>query len=266
MILEFYTPQTIMQTETRRKILAWYSRFDVYVGLLSGYETTLPHEWFSAETNYLTWRARQYPDKLIYEFDRKTAANRLMAMDMALLFAKVKKGAISMEEFVKENQALRYRLDTWLDDMSTLISNQDYMVMSFEGSQPANPDDIVDPHKPGGLYQGPLWDLNFVILDWHALSIMHEFQTAMLLQQQPPPHLAQRALEGCRILETFEYWSKSPPGATLVDQAIVGVASIFLQKDERHIMWSRRKLAKIESMGFADSFPASSYAIAYFCI
>ena len=266
MILEFYTPQTIMQTETRRKILAWYSRFDVYVGLLSGYETTLPNEWFSAETNYLTWRARQYPDKLIYEFDRKTAANRLMAMDMALLFAKVKKGAISMEEFVKENQALRYRLDTWLDDMSTLISNQDYMVMSFEGSQPANPDDIVDPHKPGGLYQGPLWDLNFVILDWHALSIMHEFQTAMLLQQQPPPHLAQRALEGCRILETFEYWSKSPPGATLVDQAIVGVASIFLQKDERHIMWSRRKLAKIESMGFADSFPASSYAIAYFCI
>lgn len=243
-----------MLTEIRRKILAWYSRFDLYVGLLSGYETTLPHEWFSAETEYLTQRARHNPGNMTYEFDRKTAGNRLMAMDMALLFSKIQKGAITIEEFMRENQLLRYRIDTWLDDMKALMANQDCMVMSFEGSQAADPDDIVDPHKPGGLYCGRLWTLNFVILDWHSLSIMHEFQTSMLLQQQPPPHLAQRALEGCRILETIEYWSESPPGATLIAQAMIGVASIFLPKDERHIMWSRRKLAKIESMGFVKSF------------
>lgn len=41
MLLELYSPDTIMDDELQRKILSWYSRFDLTAGLISGYETVL---------------------------------------------------------------------------------------------------------------------------------------------------------------------------------------------------------------------------------
>lgn len=34
MLLELYSPRSIMETELRRKILAWYTRFDLTGGLM----------------------------------------------------------------------------------------------------------------------------------------------------------------------------------------------------------------------------------------
>lgn len=48
MLLELYSSHSIMATEVRRKILAWYSRFDVMGGLMSGYQTVLSRERFVA--------------------------------------------------------------------------------------------------------------------------------------------------------------------------------------------------------------------------
>lgn len=41
MLLELYSPETIMEDELQRKILSWYSRFGLTAGLISGYETVL---------------------------------------------------------------------------------------------------------------------------------------------------------------------------------------------------------------------------------
>ena len=46
LLLELYTPQAILQTETGRQIFAWYSRFDVIAGLMAGSQTVLGREWY----------------------------------------------------------------------------------------------------------------------------------------------------------------------------------------------------------------------------
>ena len=48
----------------RRKILAWYSRFDVMGGLMSGYQTVLGREWFVASEKYYRQESLSYPNSI----------------------------------------------------------------------------------------------------------------------------------------------------------------------------------------------------------
>ena len=86
-------------------------------------------------------------------------------------------------------------------------------------------------------------------MDWTSLEMVHKNQTSKVLQQQTPSDLPLLALEICRLFEAIEYWPQSPPGAVLAAQASLGVAAIYLPKDDRYTMWCRRKLAKMESLG-----------------
>ena len=247
MLLELYTPENIMETEVRRKILAWYARFDLFAGLMSGGQTRLGREWFDANEQYYSTAAQNDPENIDLKIEAYIASHRVVAMDMAALFAKLPRGAISMEDFLKENQAIRDHLSNWTQELDPALLNGEHLVMKFDGER--DPEDIVDPYQPGGLYRQPLWTVNYMIMDARAMDIMHQYQTAQLLQQPPPAHLTQLALEQCRSFEAIEFWPGSPPGAILPAQAGLGLAALFLPKDDRHTMWCRRKLAKVESMG-----------------
>ena len=249
MLRELYTPQTITQTEARRKILTWYARFDLFAGLMSGYEVTLGREWFCAYISYYQEMSARFPDDLDLKFERIIARHRLVAMDMALLFAKLPRGNISVQDFIVENQVISDYIEAWKSELYSLTVGQDHLLVDFTGSPEQDPDDIVDPYKPGGLYQGPLWTMNYLLLDAHSFSVLHQYQTAIMLQQPPPSNIGQQALEQCRIFETIEKWPGSPTGALLPVQASLGMAGIYFPKDEKHSMWCRRKLAAIERMG-----------------
>ena len=249
MLHELYTPQSVIQTEARRKILSWYARFDLYAGLMSGYEVTLSREWFCAYESYYLDMSSRNPDNLGLKIDSIIAHHRLMAMDMALLFAKLPRGNISIPDFIVENQLISDHIEAWKGQIKDLVAGQDHLLVDFTGSHERDPDDIVDPYRPGGLYRGPLWTANYLMMDSHSFSVLHKYQTAIMLQQLPPPNLAQEALEQCRIFETIEKWPGSPPGALLSAQASLGMSGLYLPKDERHSMWCRRKLATIERMG-----------------
>ena len=248
MLLELYSSHSIMETEVRRKILAWYSRFDVMGGLMSGYQTVLGREWFIATEEYYYQQSLSYPNSVDYKIETTIAKHRLLAFDLALLFAQLPQGAITMENFSRECDRIAGQIGTWEKKLDPIFRDPSYLVENFEGKEPG-PEDIVDPYMRGGLYKGALFTFNFMLIDWHAINLMHGYKTALMLKRPLPSDLQRIALEICRLFEAIEYWPDSPPGSMLKAQGSLGLAILVLPKDEKHIMWCRRKLAKVESLG-----------------
>ena len=104
-------------------------------------------------------------------------------------------------------------------------------------SQTKAPDDIVDPYRPGGLFQGPLSTFNFIMADMLAIRLTFIYKKALALHEPPPPELTDLALELCRSFEAIEYSSFMPAEAVLKAQGWLGIASLFLPKDEKHTLW-----------------------------
>ena len=249
MLLERYTVDNVMETERSRQIFAWYARFDVLAGLLAGNQMVLPREWYAKCAG---WYEEQIdPDDVDLEGNLPffNATNRLMGLDLAALLSKFPRGQISREDFVAENEKLSQRMDELRQKIQAL--NDDYYtVTDFPEKQPLGPSDIVDPYVPGGLFRDALFPLNYSWTGWYGVSIMRIYQSSLMLQQDLPPGLEAFAREQCRIFETMERWPQSPEGSTLGAITALGIAALFLPKDQRHIMWLRRKLAAVEQNGF----------------
>ena len=248
MLTELYSPQTIMETEVRRKMLVWYIRFDVMGGLVSGYETVLSRDWFLAKERYYTQQSSCYPMSIDYKIEAKIAKRRVLATDLTLLLAQLPRGEISADEFARESEGLTEQIASWRDDLDPVFRDEAYQVRYF-GDQRPDPDDVVNPYLPGGLYKGPLFTFNLMLIDWHAINLIHQYKSATLLNRRPPPEVGAIALEICRICEAIEYWPDSPAGAFLNTQGSLALAASFLPRDRKHILWCRRKFAKIESLG-----------------
>ncbi|KAI4230387.1 MAG: hypothetical protein L6R36_000015 [Xanthoria steineri] len=255
LLTELYTVDSITDNELRRKVLSWYSRFDLFAGFMSGCEPVLGREWLAAHKNYYTEYASQHAESIECKLEEATANHRLVAIDMAMLFAKLPRRAITVEQFRRDNELLAVRIRNLREELELLLSYDQYIVKSFEGAPKRDEEDIVGPYRSGDLRQGSLWGVNFLKLDWLGTSIMHTYQTALILQEPPPPGLVNLALEVCRLFQAIQYWPGSTPGSILSAQAALGIAVVFLPKDDRHTMWCRKKLAAVESQGY--TYPAT---------
>lgn len=259
MIGELFTCDSMMETDLGRRIFSWYARLDVTVGLMAGKETRLDRQWFEANA---TWYFNQINNDPEGDPDIENtlayfvAANRLLGMDLAFLFAKFSEHDISEEAFRTEVAKVVERLDSMKREIE-LFNNDYYRVQEFpvEQSRPLTPEDIVNPYIPGGLFKDALWPLNFMWTDWYSIEQMQKYQTALLLKEPLPEELEQLSLEQCRIIEAIERWPEAPNGAILGAHASLGLASVFLKRDARHIMWARRKFAAVERLGYI--FPPS---------
>ena len=254
MLLQLYDTSSIIKTELHRTILAWYLRFDLTGSIMSGHETTASRNWFTALANYYHDQVLQFPDNIDYKIEAALSDHRVASTDMATLFARFTKGDITRDAFKSDCDTFRELIDTWRDRLDPIFRDDRYVVKSFDGKV-KDPNDIVDPYEPGGLYRAPLSTFNFMIADWVAIRAMFRYKKALALQEDPPPELPDLALELCRIFEAIEHASEIPPEALLKAQAHLGVASLFLPKDDRHMMWCRRKLAKIENLGYLSHYP-----------
>ncbi|KUJ10276.1 uncharacterized protein LY89DRAFT_675133 [Mollisia scopiformis] len=250
MLTELYTPESIMQDDMTRLILGWYMRFDVFAGLMAGFETVLSREWFSYAREFFQQKVAKEPECLDWKIELALAEHRLVATDMSLLFAKMGKGEIPFDKFILENETIGRRIREWKSSMDPALQDSRHLVTDFTGARPVDPDDIVDPYIPGVIYKGPLWVMNVAIIDWHSIDLMHQYQTALTLKSQPSAELEKKAYATCQLFEALEYSPHSPPGTVLASQASLGIACLFLPRDERHSMWARRKLATIESNGY----------------
>ncbi|KAH8804998.1 hypothetical protein F5884DRAFT_679658 [Xylogone sp. PMI_703] len=249
-LTELYTPQTVMQTEMTRVILGWYMRFDVFAGLMGGFETVLSREWFSYAEDFYYQQGIRDPVNLNWKIEHCFAQVRLVAMDMSLLFARMGRGELSQDQFMAENEAIARRLADWQLKMDPALRDSRYLVTEFPNARPLDPNDIVDPYIPGTIYSGPLWMMNLCTIDWYSIDLMHRYQTALTLRTQPSAELGMKAYATCQLFEAIEYWPDSPKGTILACQASLGIACLFLPRDQKHSMWARRKLAAIECEGY----------------
>jgi hypothetical protein len=246
-LTELFTPKTIMETELQRVVISWYTRFDVIAGLLSGSEMVLGREWFQSCHQYYVQCTKLDPNDLGWKIEEKQADIRLLALDMALLIAKRTKGSITLEDFMQEDALLSQRIAAWYNELDPRLRDPAYEV-KLEGER--EPWDAVNPFEPGLLLGGPLWSVNFLLLDWQSVDLMHRYQTALALQQPPASNeLEAIAMRSCMMIEAMERWPKSPKGTMIESQASLAINSLFFPKDFNHTMWLRRKYAAVECQG-----------------
>ena len=255
MLLQLYQPtaKSLMVTETSRVIFNWYARFDISAGLLAGNETILHRAWY--EVGHDWYESQLDPEEIdvegMYQFI--VSSKRLLALDMAACFSKLPRGQITIEQFVREIKSLEERLLRMKCQIQTLNDGY-YTVTDFPYAQPLTDADIVDPYIPGGLFCGALWSLNFIWMEWYAIEQMSRYQTSVILRQPlPQRELEAISLEQCRIYEAVSRYPDTPPGAILGLHASLGLATVFLQKDQKHIDWARRRICEVERSGY--SFP-----------
>lgn len=216
---------------------------------MAGHELVLGRDWFRVNDEHYRQQLSQDIQNIDVQIGIAVARHRLTAVDMAILFAKMSRGEITVEDFMRDNALITQQISSWMDDLKPLMNDLSYPVTSFDSARQRDPEGIVNLDMPGGLYQRELWSVNFLLLDWTAMEMMHQGQTALMLQQEPPLKLRQLASEICRLFEAIEHWPHSPPGAVVAAQAVIGLATPYLPKDEHHTMWCRRKLAKVEGLG-----------------
>src|SRR4051812_21965548 len=88
LLTQLFTPQTIVQTALGRAILRWYSRFDVFIGIMGSFPTSLPRVWFSTMAEHCSSQAVAHPTSVAWKIEACDARLRLISMEMAVLFGK----------------------------------------------------------------------------------------------------------------------------------------------------------------------------------
>ncbi|KAK7710121.1 hypothetical protein SLS57_008459 [Botryosphaeria dothidea] len=254
-ITSMYTPQTIMQNETLRRIITWYQRFDLMGGIMSGYETVLGRDWFLACTDYYTQQTRDRPHEVGCKFDERLSLCRLFANDCATLFSRKAKDQISDEVFAAECMALDKRIDEWVEQLDPSLTDASKHITNFDGAPARDPDDVVDPYDPHFMLGDELFPMNIVFIDYWAIALMFKMQLCNVFQKEPTPEVQKIAYDICKMFESLEMYPNSPPGIVIEASAAIGMGVVHLPRDEKHVMWGRRKFAKVEAQGYI--YPAS---------
>ncbi|KAI1470750.1 uncharacterized protein F4812DRAFT_277323 [Daldinia caldariorum] len=249
-LTRLFTHQTIMNTPTSRILLTWYIRFDVFVGMMGGFETNLPRDWFSAVVQYCQKHVEGNPGDLGMKTELHASTLRLISRDMSMLYAQGGRGEISSDDFATEHNHITERLYKWRSNLDPALTDANFLVTELPHRVPRSEDDIVDPHKLGLLYDFPLFSTTELIAEWHSILVMHKSQEAFALQQKPSDELRGLAYAICEYFEAVELWPSAPNGALIPMQACLAIAALFLPRDAKHHMWLRRKYAMLESLGY----------------
>jgi hypothetical protein len=63
MLIRLYSPKTIIRSDFLLKVSLWYTRFDLFVGLQSGSEAVLSHDWYEAIHEFYAQKASEQPER-----------------------------------------------------------------------------------------------------------------------------------------------------------------------------------------------------------
>ncbi|KAJ5320075.1 hypothetical protein N7508_000358, partial [Penicillium antarcticum] len=232
LMLELLTPESANVNELHTNIFLWYARFDVVVGILAGTETVLSRDWYLLKEQYDADQAAIYPDDPSKQLALVASINRRFGLDMASLYAKLSRGMISMEQFAVQNDQLGLMIEHAKAILRT-FDDYEYKVQEFPHQLPLTEDDVTDPYVPGGCTVAP-----------YGTSTMPGLTSYQL------PDLQELAEEQCRLIETMDRWPHKDNGYCIMFKNSIGIASMFLPKERKYQMWSRRKMALMEQNGY----------------
>jgi hypothetical protein len=249
-LTDLFTPQTIMQDETRRKIITWYIRFDLFAGMMGGGATTLERDWFAASAEFYQRQTRDKPHDLGARFEGYFATSRLLATDVTILFSGKAKNSITDEQFATGLDQLAQQFHSFGHTIETAFTDPSCFVHTFPDPSPdEEEEDLFQYRDPHFLYAGELSTMNFVLTDHWAIDMMFKLQISIALGQPPPVELGEIAMKKCKMFDAIQHGSDGGATAILGCQASLGIMSLFLPKDPRYTLWSRQKFARIEQLG-----------------
>jgi len=172
-----------------------------------GFETVLSRDWFSYAQEFFREQVAQEPENLDWKIESAIAQHRLVATDMSLLFARMGKGELSLDQFVQENESIGRRIEEWKSKMDPALQDSRYLVTDFSGARALDPDDIVNPYLPGVIFSGPLRVMNVTNIDWYSIDLMHKYQTALTLRPSQALSLRRRRTQ---VVNCMKHWNFGP--------------------------------------------------------
>ena len=260
-LTRLYTPHSIMQTELLRKVLLWYTRFDLFVGFQSGGESVLGRDWYVEAHGYYAQKAREDPDNLTLKYEERFSYSRLVAKDSSDLFARKAKGLLNDQTFLAQLSILDEQVKNLDKDIDPVLLDPSGYVTSFPGK--SDPEDIVDPYEPNIIWDGPKWTSNYLLLDMYGIIFAYNIQVSMAMRKPFDSAIAQKAYRVAQIFEAICAYPNAPPGAIVEAQASLAIASLFLPKDPKTIQWCRRTFARVESAGYVQSLVPHTSSCCY---
>ncbi|KAF1819038.1 uncharacterized protein K489DRAFT_345817 [Dissoconium aciculare CBS 342.82] len=249
-LAELFTPESSVQDETRRKIVAWYCRFDITAGLMSGSHTALGRDWCTVLHEFYQQEAAVRPGDPSAFFKSCFTKTRVLAADVTILFAERKRGTISDGQFVDEYKRLLLEFATTSEVLERAFLDSAQFVPAFPRAPPPSQDDVSDFRDPRFLYAGELAPLNFVLLDFWSVELTFKYQVCLTQARAPSQECKALALKICKLFEALQYGDPGPVGGIVGAQAGLGIAALCLPSDDKHTWWLRRKFAAVEEHGY----------------
>ncbi|KAK3339284.1 hypothetical protein B0H65DRAFT_295929 [Neurospora tetraspora] len=249
-LTELYTPQTVMQTSVGRMILTWYTRFDVFTGIMGSSKTMLPREWFTAYVDYYETRAAENPTELSYKTEVCSGRLRMISMEMSILFGRGARQELTEEEYTAEHCRLYNALHEWKNSWDPALVNPEFLVTDLPMNGATEADRIFQPFTPGLLFRPPLFSSTILTCEWNSIALMHGSQGASDPSNETLEKLRGHAYEICQICEAVETWPFSPAGSLIIMQPCLGIAALFVPQEEAYQLWIRKKFALLERMGY----------------
>ncbi|ROW09442.1 hypothetical protein VMCG_02203 [Cytospora schulzeri] len=254
-LTQLFTPGTMAQTSMNRTILAWYTRFDILVSSMGGFETSLPRVWYSTLDEHCLEQLASDPDDLDCQYEASENQLRLISVDLCSLVAKRARGELRDDVFVAEHMKVANRLQEWKANMEPALTDPARLVPSTSGAidrySNAYPDQVP-------IYDAPLSTTTLLICEWHSMVMMYMYQV-MGDTQEPVAaglgDLTQHAQAICQVFEAAEQWSSVPKGLLVMLHPCLAIASLFLPRTPAHNTWLRHKFAFLERSGYI--FPVS---------
>lgn len=244
-----FTPQLMAQTSLNRTILAWYTRFDILVGWMGGFEMGLPRDFYSTLDDHCRAQLANDPENLDWRYEASENSLRLVSVDLCSLVAQRVRGELSDDVFVAEHVKVANRLREWKSNLEMALTDITRLVPSTSSAS----DRLFNAYPTQvPLFEAPLSTTTLLICEWHSMVMMCLCQIMSVTQQQEATglgDLAQHAQAICQIFEAAEQWPSIPKGLILMLHPCLAVSAFFLPYNSDHNAWLRQKLAQLEQSG-----------------
>lgn len=233
--------------------LAWYTRFDNFVSIMGGFPITLSQDYIDCMIFYCQLRIAAKSDVITWKLVERTMRAKLIAWRMSFLYARGSRGQISRADFTVEHDRITQQLVDWRRNWDPDLTDPRFLVNDF-GPVKADPDGIVNPYEPGVIYKEPLFGSTVANFEWHCMILTHRTLAMDTPRQDLFEELSEHALAAFQHYEAMTLWPAAPLGLTIIIQAAIPIAAIYLPQDHRHRMWVRRRFALSEQRGSVETF------------
>ncbi|KAK4996668.1 hypothetical protein LTR28_000107, partial [Elasticomyces elasticus] len=188
-------------------------------------------------------QARAKPGDAPAEFEKMSALIRLLATNVASLFARKGSGRISDKAFIMDCDVLAERFV----EADRIISK---LAIDFSSTSPREPSDVADRYRSQLLHTDGLFTINLILMDLWSIALVFKYRLLTVQNRPLSGDLIELAFKTCQIFGAIEHYQSRPPGALVGAPASLGVARVFLAQGPSQIDWCRRKLVRVESEGY----------------